>query len=224
MKLLAMVAHGAALALCSPLSMVNDTKAAAAPGSDAFLQARASDFGPNAPEELYYQAVKARKAAGAPSLEPNRWYYFMSCGLPENTQAGSKDGVTLIKPRPPPKQGRPPLAESEDELRAKKDEPVWKSAQQQVKEQTGCDHVGFVVGKLMTTWAWPSFPSERWVFSAELHYVEPYSTVKKKTNDLSVAMWTSKTLSTAEIPGNLKYVKNKTKEKPYTFLNSLNNL
>ncbi|KAK2040687.1 hypothetical protein LZ31DRAFT_597885 [Colletotrichum somersetense] len=205
MKLLPLVAYGATVVSCFSIPKIPDTKAAATPGSDvsSVLHTRASDSSPDALEELYRQAVKAQKAANAPSLKDKRWYYFMSCGLPENTRAGSKDGITLIKPRPPPREGRPPLAESQAELRAKKDEKVWKSAQQQVKEQTGCDHVGFIVGKVTTTRSWSLSKSVR--LFAKLHYVEPESTLVRAGKDKgsTVARWKNEELNDEQIPGDL---------------------
>ncbi|KAK1984091.1 hypothetical protein LZ30DRAFT_712388 [Colletotrichum cereale] len=199
MKIPALVAYGAAVALCSPLSVITNTEAATAPSSNtsSTLQARGYNFGANAPFELYDQAEKARKAANkAPRrLEPGKWYYFMSCGLPA-------DGFTFIKPRPPPKKGLPPRPESKHELeakmRAQEKEKVWKSAQQRVKEQTGCEHVGFVIGKVTGSESWYSNRRE---FSAQLHYVQPRSTFPLKN-----AVWSNKKLETNQIPGNLKLV------------------
>ncbi|KAK1984761.1 hypothetical protein LZ30DRAFT_710655 [Colletotrichum cereale] len=212
MKLLAFFAYGAAVTLCYSHPKASDTKADAAPDSDAlsFFQGRASNIEPDVTEpdvteQLYEQAVQAQKAANAPRLKANRWYYFMSCGLPENTQAGSKDGISLLKPRPLTKEGRPPPPESEEELTAKKQEKQWKSAQQRVKEQTGCEHVGFVIGQI-TKAADAGFFSKPSIFTAQLHYVEPHQNPKYVGDKLWLAKWAEETLRAGQIPGDLKLI------------------
>ncbi|KAK1953504.1 hypothetical protein LY78DRAFT_687023 [Colletotrichum sublineola] len=206
MKLLALVAYGAAVVSCFSIPFIPNA-AAATPGSDVSseLHARAPNIGPDARKKLYQQAVKAQKAANAKPLKSGKWYYFMSCGLPENTRAGSKNGITFIKPRPPPKKGRPPLAESEDEVIARKEERIWKTAQEQVKKQTRCDHVGFVVGTVANVGTWFS---PQYQFFAQLHYVEPEPTIQTtgKNKGLLVAKWRNKDLTTTKIPGDLQLI------------------
>ncbi|KAK1973717.1 hypothetical protein LZ30DRAFT_742673 [Colletotrichum cereale] len=177
MKLLAVVAYGAAVVSCFPNPMIPNTKAADAPSSNAtsFLQ-------PRAPNQLYGQAVTAAREAGV-SLEPNQYHYFMACGQGHNTWAEFSNGINLIRTRPRP-NGRMTAD------RAREDQQAWEYSQSQVKGYTGCDHVGFLVGEVAKS----GWVGENLVFKGQLHYVVPNS---------SPARWLRKTLTTAEIPGSL---------------------
>ncbi|KAK1558123.1 uncharacterized protein LY79DRAFT_692336 [Colletotrichum navitas] len=183
MKLIVTVVYSAAIASCFPNPMPPSTKTAAAPiyNAPTFLRARA----PDPRQELYQRAVEAQTAARQPRLEPNHYYYFIACGRGDNTWAEFKDGIDLRIPRPQPKEGRPPLPETPSELRAKKDEAAWKNGQKRVKEKTGCDHVGFVVGEV----AKPGVFTQKLLFKAQLYYVVPVSSPSRTERGLSVARW-----------------------------------
>ncbi|KAK1976460.1 hypothetical protein LZ30DRAFT_692847 [Colletotrichum cereale] len=100
-----------------------------------------------------------------------------------NTWGEFKDGVNLIKPNTP------------SEPRARKDQQVWENSQKRVKEKTGCDYLGFLVGEVGKAGGLTG----KLLFKAQLHYVVP---VSSPSGTHKGAKWQRRTLEGRTLKGN----------------------